>query len=54
MKYIVKINLYNKTLQRYQDSEFVFNTFSEALEYLAIIKKLKDWESVSIVAEKQQ
>ena len=50
MKYIVTLNLYNKTLRSYQDTIKVFNTFSDALAFLKIIKKLKEDESVTIAA----
>lgn len=53
MIYIVTFNMYIKQLNTYQNIEQVFSSLSDAIEYVTRIKKLKEWESITIRAEKE-
>lgn len=53
MRYIVTFDMYVKQLNTYQNIKKVFSSMSGAIEYIAQIKKLKEWESINITAEKE-
>jgi hypothetical protein len=51
MLYIVTFDMYVKQLNTYQNIKKVFTSMSDAIEYIARIKKLKEGESITISAE---
>ena len=52
MKYQVVYNRYDKQLNIYHDIKKVFDNMADAIEFISKLKKLKQWESVSVTAEK--
>ena len=51
MIYTVTLNQYNKALKGYYDIKKTFITLPDAIEFISGIKKLKECESINIVAE---
>ena len=52
MRYIVTYNTYNKPLDMYHDITKTFNKMVDVVEFMAKFDKLKEWESITIAAEK--
>jgi hypothetical protein len=52
MKYHVTYNRYDTKLNVAHDICKTFNSLAAAIEFISKLNKLKEWETVSITAEK--
>ena len=52
MRYLITYNKYNKKLDTWHDIKRVFNNMANAIEFIAKLEKLKEWESITITSEK--
>ena len=52
MKYTVNYNKYDKKLDTWHNIKRIFDNMADAIEFIAKLEKLREWESISITAEK--
>lgn len=51
MRYCVTYNFYSK-LDTWEDIKREFNSMAAAMEFIAKLEKMREWESITITAEK--
>lgn len=52
MRYIVTFNMYVKALNTYHNMVKSFDKLPDALIYMSKFDRLKEWESITVHAEK--